>query len=181
MFVLKVDDDLELRLLEHRHAQLLFDLTIRNREHLRAFLPWVAKMQAVLHTEAYLKLGLEQFARHDGFQAGIFFHNELVGMVGLHYIRWDTECTEFGYWLAKDAQGKGLATRTVRALCDYCFGELKLGRAEIRCAPENTRSRAVPQRLGFSEEGVLRRIDRLEGGWGDLVVYGLLAEEWRGR
>ena len=177
MFAMRVDEGLELRLLEHRHARLLFDLTVQNREHLRAYLPWAAHLQAVSQTESFIKMGLEQFARHDGFQAGIFLHGELVGMVGLHYVRWDTERTELGYWLAEHAQGQGIATRVVQALCRYCFDELRLGRVEIRCAPQNTRSRRVPERLGFTQEGVLRRVDRLESGWSDWVVYGLLRDE----
>ena len=75
-------------------------------------------------------------------------------------------------------RGGGLATRTVKGLCDYCFDDLKLGRVEIRCALENVRSRRVPERLGFTQEGVLRRMDRLESGWSDWVVYGLLKDEW---
>ncbi len=179
MFALILDDRLELRLLEHRHARLLFDLTVENREHLKTYLPWVSKIQAVSQTESFIKLGLEQFARHDGFQAGIFLNGALVGMTGLHYIRWDTERTELGYWLARGAQGRGLATRTVRGLCAYCFDDLKLSRVEIRCAPENVRSRRVPERLGFTHEGTLRRMDKLESGWSDWVVYGLLKSEWR--
>jgi len=178
VFTLSLDNGLELRLLEHRHAQVLFDLTVKNRAHLKTFLPWVSKIQMVSQTESFIKMGLEQFARHDGFQAGIFVHGELVGMTGLHYIRWDTERTEFGYWLAENAQGQGIATRTVRGLCAYCFGELRLGRVEIRCAAENARSRKVAERLSFTQEGVLRRMDKLEHGWSDWVVYGLLKSEW---
>ena len=180
MFAMPVDEGLELRLLEHRHARLLFDLTVRNREHLRPYLPWAAHLQAVSQTESFIKTGLEQFARHDGFQAGIFLDGSLVGMAGLHYVRWDTERTELGYWLSEHAQGQGIATRVVQALCRYCFDELRLGRVEIRCAPQNTRSRRVPERLGFTQEGVLRRMDRLESGWSDWVVYGLLRAEWQG-
>ena len=180
MFAMRVDEGLELRLLEHRHARLLFDLTVQNREHLRAYLPWAAHLQAVSQTESFIKMGLEQFARHDGFQAGIFLHGELVGMVGLHYVRWDTERTELGYWLAEHAQGQGIATRVVQALCRYCFDEHRLGRVEIRCAPQNTRRRRVPERLGFTQEGVLRRVDKLESGRSDWVVYGLLRDEWQG-
>ena len=99
-------------------------------------------------------------------------------MVGLHYIRWNTGRTELGYWLSEDVQGQGIATRTVRGLCAYCFNELKLGRVEIRCATENARSRRVPERLGFTQEGILRRMDKLEHGWADWAVYGLLADEW---
>lgn len=177
MFAMPVDEGLELRLLEHRHAQMLFDLTVQNREHLRSFLPWVPRMQAVSQTESFIKMGLEQFARHDGFQAGIFLRGDLIGMTGLHYIRWDTLRTELGYWLSESAQGQGMATRTVRALCRYSFDELKLNRVEVRCAVQNTRSRRVPERLGFTQEGTLRRMERLEHGWADWVVYGLLKGE----
>ena len=178
MLALKIDDKLELRLLEHRHSQMLFDLTVANREHLRPFLPWVPSIKEVSQTESFIKMGLEQFARNDGFQAGIFWRGELVGMVGLHYIRWNSERTEIGYWLSESVQGQGIATRTVRALCAYCFDELKLGRVEIRCATENARSQKVPERLGFVHEGTLRRMDKLEHGWSDWVVYGLLKSEW---
>ena len=180
MFAMPVDEGLELRLLEHRHARLLFDLTVRNRQHLRPYLPWAAHLQAVSQTESFIRMGLEQFARHDGFQAGVFLNGDLVGMVGLHYVRWDTERTELGYWLSEHAQGQGIATRVVQALCRYCFDELGLGRVEIRCAPQNTRSRQVPERLGFTQEGILRRMDRLESGWSDWVVYGLLRDERQG-
>ena len=47
MFAMPVDEGLELRLLEHHHAQLLYDLTLKNREHLRPYLPWVPRMQVV--------------------------------------------------------------------------------------------------------------------------------------
>ncbi len=148
MFALKVDEGLELRLLEHRHAQLLFDLTVANREYLKPFLPWATRMQDSHQTAAYIKNSLEQFARNDGFQAGIFSNGELVGVAGLHYIRW--ERTELGYWLAESAQGEGVMTRTVAKLCRYCFDDLELGRVEIRCAVANARSRRIPERLGFT-------------------------------
>ncbi len=175
MFALKIDEGLELRLLERRHAQLLFDLTVQNREHLRPFLPWVPTIEAVSQTESYIRAGLEQFARNDGFQAGIFLNGELVGAAGLHYIR--SERTELGYWLAERVQGKGVMTRTVAGLCRYCFDDLELGRVEIRCAVANARSRRVPEKLGFTQEGVLRRMEKLEGGPSDSVVYGLLRGE----
>src|SRR6266568_1034377 len=51
-------------------------------------------------------------------------------------------------------------------------------KVEISCAAENTRSRAVPERLGFTQEGVLRRSGWLHDRFGDGVFYGLLREEW---
>jgi RimJ/RimL family protein N-acetyltransferase len=49
----------------------------------------------------------------------------------------------------------------------------------IRAALENVRSRAIPQRLGFREEGVLREAERVGDGYLDIVVYSMLGTEWR--
>jgi ribosomal-protein-serine acetyltransferase len=48
----------------------------------------------------------------------------------------------------------------------------------IRAGVENARSRAIPERLGFTYEGVAREEGRGSGGFYDLAVYGLLDREW---
>jgi ribosomal-protein-serine acetyltransferase len=70
-------------------------------------------------------------------------------------------------------------TETVRALVDHAFGVWELHRIEIAAAVDNARSRAIPQRLGFREEGVRRDAERHGDRYLDLVVYGLLATDPR--
>jgi len=49
----------------------------------------------------------------------------------------------------------------------------------ISCAIDNPRSRAVAERLGFVQEGILRQVGRLRDRYVDIVFYGLLVDEWR--
>jgi ribosomal-protein-serine acetyltransferase len=63
----------------------------------------------------------------------------------------------------------------VRVLVDHAFGELELHRVEIQAAEGNRRSRAIPERLGFRQEGILREAECVGGRYLDVVVYGLVA------
>ena len=78
-------------------------------------------------------------------------------------------------FLAKDARGQGIVTRTVEAMMDWAFGERDLRRLEWRCAPGNEPSRAIPRRLGFTHEGTLRQAFRVREDFHDLEVWSLLA------
>jgi ribosomal-protein-serine acetyltransferase len=70
-------------------------------------------------------------------------------------------------------------TEAVRALVDHAFGPWRLERVEIAAAVDNARSRAIPERLGFREEGVRRRAERVGDRWLDHAVYAMLASDWR--
>jgi ribosomal-protein-serine acetyltransferase len=69
-------------------------------------------------------------------------------------------------------------TRSVSAVLDLAFGRYGMHRVEIRAAPGNVRSRAIPERLGFTEEGLCREVEWLYDHFVDHVVYGMLAREW---
>lgn len=181
MFSARIDDTLELRLLVGQHAEALYRLTDENRTGLRRWLPWVDETRSVEDTKRFIRSGLEQLARDDGFQAGIWLEEELVGVIGFHYWRWHSRRTEIGYWLGERAQGRGVMTRACRRLCDYAFRDLGLSRVEIHCDAENVRSRRVPERLGFTQEGVLRGVGYNAAGPANEVIYGMLADEWRAR
>ena len=101
----------------------------------------------------------------------------LVGAVNL-FIDDSAQSAEVGYWVDAGFEGRGLVTRAVTAVLDHAFGPLGVHRVELRTTPANQRSRSVAQRLGFTQEGVLRSAAAFPGGRQDEVVYGLLASEW---
>ena len=86
---------------------------------------------------------------------------------------------EIGYWLGEDCQGRGIVTAACRAMVHFAFKNLELERVEIYCAEGNLKSRAVPARLRCVEEGKLRHAHRLRDGYHDLVIYSILADEYR--
>ncbi|MBI1248633.1 GNAT family N-acetyltransferase [bacterium] len=180
MFPFHLGSGLSLELLEPQHAAEIFAVVDANREHLRPWMPWVDSTVSVADVEAFISTTLTQVANNDGFQTAIRADEKIVGVIGMHKIDWRNKSTSLGYWLAKEAQGKGIMTKTCAAYVAHSFSELGLHRMEIRCATENSRSRAIPQRLGFVSEGTVRDAEWVNGRYVDHVVYGLLSGEWLG-
>ena len=84
---------------------------------------------------------------------------------------------EVGYWLLREARGRGAATRAVRLVVGYAFGRLGLERLELFTLPGNEASERVAERAGFVREGVLRSYRRAPGGRVDVTAFSLLARE----
>jgi ribosomal-protein-serine acetyltransferase len=176
----KLDDDLELAQFVESEADELFELTDRNRAHLRAWLGWLDSIKSPADTLEFIQAGQEQVAGNDGIQIGIRYKGKLIGAIGLHYLDWERKQTEVGYWLDKDYEGRGIVTRACRALVDYAF-LIGMEVVLICCATENGRSQAVPERLGFLYWGMEPRGEFLYDHYVDLRVYRMAAADWLSR
>ena len=174
----RIGEDAELRLLAEHHAEELFALIDRNRAHLRPYMEWLTEGYEIENTRKFIRLGLGQLAEAEGLQAGIWSGNNLAGVIGYFRTHRKDRRTTIGYWVGAEFEGRGLVTRACRALVDYAFQSLDVHRVEIGCAVENARSRAIPEKLGFKSEGVLRQCDWLHERFVDITIYGMLAHEW---
>lgn len=179
MFSHRVDDEIELRLPEERFAEEATALVRRNLEHLSEWVKWAHENFSVEDALEFIRRNRRSFAENKGYAVHIIYRGRHAGNVGYNHIDWANRATEIGYWLAAPFQGKGVMTRACGALVAHAFKEFNLNRVEIRCGSGNARSRGVPERLGFKQEGVLRQAEVLHGRFIDLVVYAMLAEEWR--
>jgi ribosomal-protein-serine acetyltransferase len=175
----KIDDETELRLIEPRDAEALNALVEQNFEHIREWSAWLKPGRSIETTRAFIKRNMARMAEDNGYALAIWHGGRMAGQIEYNYIDWTNRATEIGYWLGASFQGRGLATKSCRALIDHAFGGLKLNRVEMRCAVENRRSRRVPGRLGFRQEGVLVQAEWMHDHFQDLVVYAVLASEWR--
>lgn len=176
-FSIPVREGLELRLRTQSDTEAFFEVIDRNRIYLRKWLPWLDESATVHDVREYITSELKLFQKKEGLDLGIWHHGQWVGGIGFHGWGGKSRETTIGYWLSEDAQGNGIMTDSVRALVAYGFKTMNLNRIAIRCATGNAKSRAIPIRLGFKREGILRQAEWLHDHFVDLVIYSRLAEE----
>lgn len=72
---------------------------------------------------------------------------------------------------------EGGATGALALGLDHCFGPVMLHRVEATVRPENAASRAVLAKVGFREEGLLRRYLEVDRAWRDHLLMAITVEE----
>jgi ribosomal-protein-serine acetyltransferase len=177
---LQVNEETQLRLFEERHVEDYFALIERNKAYLHEWIAVEAYEGPVETLKAYVKQRLLHFVEGSGYHLGIWYQEALVGILD-YRLNWRGRSVELGYWLDTAMQGKGIVTAACRTMLRHAFEEHQVHKAVISCATDNPRSRAVAERLGFVQEGILRQADRLHDCHVDMVFYGLLKDEWRAR
>lgn len=178
---LKAGRGLELRPLHLADARALFALVEVDRARLRRWLPWVDLTWEASDIRRFILRTQAQFKDGQGATFGVWWKDRLVGVAGFNWIDGPNRSGALGYWLAREAEGRGLMTAAVAALLRHGFRNLELNRVEIRAGVRNRRSRAIPERLGFRREGTLHQAEWVDGRFVDHAVYGLLAAEWERR
>lgn len=153
----------------------LWQVVERERERLGVWMPWIASAKTIEDERTWLESVSSNEATLEG--CGVFVDGRYVGGVGLMPGPYGI-AAEIGYWIDSKHEGRGLVTRAVRVLTDIGFGEWDLNRIVIRAGVENHRSRAIPERLGFTREGIERGGGLGTAGHYDLLVYSMLRDEW---
>jgi len=179
MFSYRLDDKTELRLPTELDAAEIFQVVRENLEHLQQWMPWATDDYSLESARDFLKRNLQGLADNHEFSASVVVSKKIVGQIGFHNVDWTNKSINIGYWLAQSAQGKGLMTRSCRVFVNHAFDAMRLNRIQINCAEENTKSRAIPERLGFRLEGVFRQAEWLHDHFEDMAIYSVLREEWR--
>ena len=156
----------------------LHRLTQKNLGYLGKWLRRIDSQKSRSDTRDFIRARLRDYEDGAGVFMGVLHRGDLAGIASLGKIREADRSGEIGYWLDEDHQGRGIMTAGVAALTGHALGEMGLNRVEIRVATGNVRSIAVPQRLGFVREGVLRQAEWLHDHFEDLAVYSMLADDW---
>jgi ribosomal-protein-alanine N-acetyltransferase len=163
-----------IRPVEVDDAAAFLDLFLRNREFTRPFDPdrpadfYTLEAQLERARSAREKAAADQMWRYvildeDGAVAGAISLENII--------RGPAQTADIGYWVDRERNGRGLATRALEALIAEAFGPHGLHRLEASVRPENAASRRVLERNGFEVIGLARRYLLLGGEWRDLLLY----------
>jgi RimJ/RimL family protein N-acetyltransferase len=162
-------------------APLLKEAVDSCLEHLRTWMPWAQEEPQSLEQKVTLLRGFRgRFDLGTDFAYAIFDPDEqrVLGGTGLH-TRPEETAREIGYWIRADAEGQGFVTEAVASLTRVGFEVDGLDRIDIRCDPANTRSAAVPRRLGYVHEATLRgRLRDAEDRPHDAMIFSLHAADY---
>jgi ribosomal-protein-serine acetyltransferase len=178
---LTIDEHIKLELTAQKHAEGLFKTLNENRNHLSKFLPWVGNMQSVDDFKIYIRNCESMYMEQQEISFVILFDGNIIGRIGLHHLDLNNRNAAIGYWLSKHAEGKGIMTHCCAGLIDYGFGQLGLQRIEIKAATANVKSQAIPIKLDFKQEGILRQAELVGGKFLDLILFAVVKEEWLNR
>lgn len=178
MFRHDLGGGLELRILLPLHADEFLAFVQANRDHLGAWLDWPTYIQSEDDAGRFIRDGFDELVSYGLPTVGIWQEGEMAGGISFFGTSTRLRATEIGYWLGAKAQGRGLMTRSLTALLGYAFTEVGINRVVISVEVGNDRSRAIPERLGFTLEGIKRDGWRHGEQLVDLAVYSMLAREW---
>jgi ribosomal-protein-serine acetyltransferase len=168
---------LRLRPLADDDAEELFALTDANRAHLRRWLPWLDQTRVPAATAAFIAFTQREAAAGAALHCVIEEGGRIVGVCGYNRLVQADRAGTLGYWLAAEAQGRGVMTRAITALTSYGFAKLDLHRQVIACAEANHASAAVAERCGYRFEGLAREAEWLYDHFVSHRIYARLSSD----
>ncbi|MDP5147517.1 GNAT family N-acetyltransferase [Shewanella sp. ULN5] len=155
-------------------TELMLNYYIENREHLA---PWEPT-----RSEEYFTLSNFSEMLHDNkksfqdktalkFSALNPERNEVIAVCNFTNIVFGPfQACNLGYSIAEKHQGKGLMSEVLSSTIAYVFEELNLHRIMANYIPENVKSSAVLERLGFEREGLAKSYLQIAGQWQDHIL-----------
>ncbi len=157
----------------------LWEAVDGSRWHLERWLPWVPYNNT---PEASLRYAEACSLDWDSGRAVRFAIRDraagtLLGVVGLDACVHLHRSCELGYWLRRDATGRGLMTEAARACIDFAFGRMGVHRMRCAAATDNMPSLRVIGRLGFRFEGIARQAEFVGSRWLDHALFARLATD----
>ena len=155
------------------NARIVFELIDGQRQYLAQWLDWV---DATISPETAYPF-MQRTSNTDNGNYYIVQSGHVIGSIGVDCSE-KRKSGEIGYWLSRDANGRGIMTRAVGVMERFCFDALGVNRVEILVDVDNNKSQAVAQRAGYMREGVLRQSMLLRGVPRDMIMFSKIKSEF---
>lgn len=170
---------LVLRRWQHDDVGRLQAAVNANLEHLRPWMPWIAKEPLTRAERVRLIEEATQLWEQGGdVNFGVFLDGDLIGSCGLHH-RVGPGAVEIGYWIDERHVGRGFATELTAALTSAVFAQTEIERVEVHTDEANTASANVPAKLGFHRERIDTREPTAPGECGRLIIWTTTRDTWQ--
>jgi ribosomal-protein-serine acetyltransferase len=157
----------------------LWEAVEGSRWHLERWLPWVPYNNT---PEASLRYAEACVSDWDAGRAVRFAIRErqsrtLLGVVGLDSCVHLHRSCELGYWLRREATGRGLMTEAARTCVEFAFARMGVHRVRCAAATDNAPSLRVISRLNFRFEGIARQAELVGARWLDHALFARLSTD----
>lgn len=174
----ELPDGITVQWLQPQDAAMLFAQVERNRLHLRQWLPWLDDNNCLADSQFFIQLAEQDKTRGKSHTFAVRHQQALIGVCSLDAIDQKQGVANVGYWLSEDYCGQGIMTRSVKALLDFAFATLELQQLRLNTAEGNLKSRAIAERLGFSQRYKIPKAEDLYGEWVDHIRYTKTRQQW---
>ncbi|WP_281222188.1 ribosomal protein S5-alanine N-acetyltransferase [Photobacterium sanguinicancri] len=176
-------DDLKIRLIGNKDAELITAYYQKNRAYLQ---PWEPLREEHFYTlEGWEKrlIQLTELQKHHLAYYFIIFKagsEEICGVVNFsNLVKHPFHACHVGYSLAEHSQGLGIMRRAVAATVQWIFEEHNFHRVMAGYMPRNDRSAKVLSSLGFEKEGYAKDYLLINGAWEDHILTSKINPNWK--
>ena len=108
-----------------------------------------------------------------------FEDNDIIGIAGFDDIVYENKVATLFIGIGNSSlRGKGYGKETMKLLLDYGFNNMRLHRIQLNVLEFNTSAINLYEKSGFKKEGVFREFVLRDNKRYDLLLYGLLKNEW---
>ncbi|MBW6497240.1 MAG: GNAT family N-acetyltransferase [Bacteroidales bacterium] len=173
-----VNEDIILAPVSMEDVEDIFSTIDRERKYLGRWLPFVDFTMEISDTRRFVETAMVASTGPADIVYAIRFQGRFAGLIGYKFTDTANRKTEIGYWISERFQGKGIITRSVRAMIHQAFHCWNFHRIQINVATGNQRSKRIPKKLNFTFEGIARDAELLSSGFNDIEMYSLLKSEW---
>ncbi len=149
---------------------------------LSRWLPWAHARYGRSDALNFIRASAAAWAEGRAYDFAIRSHDDgqtHLGNISVWHTSRREQAGEVGYWVRSDRTGQGIATEAAARVLQTAFEELRLHRVILRVAVGNRASERIAEKLGFVQEGMLRKEVLIAGEWVDHSLWALLDEEYR--